>query len=208
MEKILSLTSWPVLLLLILSNTAIADEASQPGGQSPLEGVTVQFLDRGKTLEDPTMRRSPADLSDMVEAVERFRDVSLCLGEESALRFPEQPILDWKKISDRFDLEVCIFSLAQFLADTAVIEDMLGNIGFERIDILPWSARQTNRYGSVEGRVVRAEWRLPENSTKKAYPFALGSELSFSSLAKNLQITIVMNEAMKPVDVEVTFTYF
>jgi hypothetical protein len=189
-QNIISLRLCSVFLPLIsgLAFFAATPTFAEDGG--------TEFLRFGKPLTAQNPPMPPRKLRRYQDAIARADGPTSCAGRTPDGRIDVTKGIDWGRVGDLFDLEVCLFFAAGELRDVELLMSLLSASGFRGVATIglapfesPWVG--TNGEGSVLGGAMSIS-QVPKGfngpfGTLWAYSLSVGVTLDHSGRPYNSQ---------------------
>lgn len=181
--------------LLILSNvfvdaivgSANADELGQSQPKSEIE-----FLRFGRPLSEQPATVSRSKTLQYEKAIRRPDGPTQCAQRNAAGAIDVSKGLDWTKVEDTRDIEICIFFAAAELQDVELTDEFLWASGFGSIDRIPETPVVT-QLSNIVGYGLILNGGMPIEKVPFRIKGLMGSLLAYS-----LTVSISLDEAERP----------
>jgi hypothetical protein len=171
----------------VMVGNACADGVDQKVAQQD-----IQFLRFGRPLSEQPATVSRSKTLQYERAIRRPDGPTQCANRNATGAIDVSKGMDWTKVSDTFDIEVCIFFAAAELHDIDATSDFLSASGFgsiDRISVEPVVTRFSNidGYGTI----------LNGGMLIERVPFRIKGIMG-SLFAYSLTVSVSLDEAGQP----------
>lgn len=171
----------------VMVGNAYADGVNQKVAQQD-----IQFLRFGRPLSEQPATASRSKTLQYERAIRRPDGPTQCANRNATGAIDVSKGMDWTKVSDTFDIEVCIFFAAAELQDIDAISAFLSASGFGSIDRISVEPVVT-RFSNIDGYGTILNGGMPIERV----PFQIRGFVG-TLLAYSLTVSVSLDEASRP----------
>lgn len=161
----------------------------------------VEFKRFGKSISEISPHLPAWQINEYREAIERANGPTSCADTVATDVESSIESIDWAKIRDSYDLEVCLFFAASKTHNIQAFSDLLRSSSFRNVSIAKHSQFVTAKMGIVgEGLLLTAS--IPIESLPEGFGGVFGTLFAYGA-----SLGVYLDENGMPYDVSFILTY-